>query len=179
MVDRMITLTGQKVTLRAPEPGDLDALYLWENDPELWPYGSARAPLSRHQLWQYIDSYDGDIFSARQLRLMIIENSSSKTVGTIDLSDFDPRDAHANVGIFVNAAHRNKGYALEALKLLIDFSAKTIGLHQLAALIASDNIPSIKLFKSAGFKSCGCLRSWVKIGRKYSDVLLFQRLNEV
>lgn len=175
----MITLTGQNITLRAPEPEDLDALYIWENDTNLWPYGSTRAPLSRHQLWQYIDSYDGDIFTARQLRLMIVDNSTGTVAGTIDLYDFDPRDAHAKTGIFIDEAHRGKGYASEAVRLITDFSAKTIGLHQLLALIVADNQPSIRLFKSAGFKSCGRIRSYVKIGKKYSDVLVFQKLNEV
>ncbi len=174
----MITLKGKKISLRAPEPEDLDRLYLWENDTALWPYGSTRAPLTRHQLWQYIDSYDGDIYSARQLRLIIVDNATKEAVGTADIYDFDPHDSHAKTGIFVDSSHRGKGYAAEALTLLSDYARECIGLHQLAALVGSDNNPSIDLFKQAGFKSAGCLRSWIKNGRRYRDVLIFQKLFE-
>ena len=174
----MISLKGNLVTLRAPEPGDLDILYLWENDPTLWPYGSTRAPLSRHQIWQYLDSYDGDIFTHKQLRLMIVENESGKPVGSVDFYDFDPRDGHASLGIFVAEEYRKHGYASETLKLVSDYARETLALHQLAAWVSVDNEASIRLFKKSGFKSKACLRSWIKRGRTYSDVLIFQQLFE-
>ena len=174
----MITLKGNIISLRALEPEDLDRLYLWENDTTLWPHGSTRAPLTRHQLWQYIDSYDGDIFAARQLRLMIVDNDSGEAIGTADIFDFDPHNCHAKTGIFVDTAHRRKGVAAEALALLSDYARECIGLHQLVALVRADNNPSIALFKRAGFKSSGCLRSWIKNGHRYSDVLVFQKLFE-
>ena len=49
-------------------------------------------------------------------------------------------------------------------------------MHQLAAVVAVDNAPSIALFKSCGFKSTGRLRSWIRRGRTYADALIFQRL---
>ena len=64
-------LTDGTITLRAPEPADLDRLYVWENDTTLWSVGRAIAPYSRQQLADYIAGYDADIHSAGQLRLMI------------------------------------------------------------------------------------------------------------
>lgn len=174
----MISLKGNSISLRGPEPDDLDILYLWENDPALWPFGSTRAPLSRHQIWQYLDTYDGDIFTQKQLRLMIIENETGKPVGSIDLYDFDPRDGHASLGIFIAEEYRKHGYASEALRMVCDYVRETLALHQLAAWVSVDNDASIRLFKSTGFKSKACLRSWIKRGRTYCDVLIFQRLFE-
>lgn len=174
----MTSLKGNSISLRGPEPGDLDLLYLWENDTTLWPFGSTRAPLSRHQIWQYLDTYDGDIFTQKQLRMMIVENQSGKTVGTVDIYDFDARDSHATIGIFIAEEYRRRGFATEALNIICDYARITLGLHQLASWISVDNQPSISLFKSAGFKSKACLRSWIKRGRVYSDVLIFQRLFE-
>ena len=174
----MISLKGKLINLRSPEPEDLDSLYLWENDTTLWPFGSTRAPLSRHQIWQYIDNYDGDIFTQKQLRMMIVDNESGKAVGTVDIYDFDARDGHALIGIFISAEHRGKGFASEALSLINDYGRVTLGLHQLAAIVSVDNTPSIALFKLCGYKSKGCLKSWLKRGRQYTDVLIFQHLFE-
>lgn len=171
----MIELLGNsKVTLRAPEPQDVDRLYLWENDTRLWPYGSTRAPLSHHQLWSYVDGYDGDISATHQLRMMIVAKDSGETIGAVDLYDYDARDGRAKVGVFIDEPHRHKGYGQESLKVVADYARQTLGLHQIAALVCTDNLPSIGLFKNAGFKSKACLRSWVRRGRHYSDVLVFQ-----
>lgn len=68
MADTLPSATGQRITLRALEPVDVDTLYRWENDTRIWEAGSTLAPFSRKQLWDYIDTYDGDIYAARQLR---------------------------------------------------------------------------------------------------------------
>lgn len=170
----MESLSGKIVELRAPESEDVDKLYLWENDTTLWPYGSTRAPLSRHQLWSYVDSYDGDIFTSHQLRLMIVEKENRKTVGTIDLYDFDPRDGRVKIGVFIEPAHRGHGFAADSLEVIAHYARETLALHQLAALVCVDNTPSVQLFKNKGFKSNGCLRSWMRRGRHYVDVLVFQ-----
>lgn len=174
----MNSLSGKNITLRSPEPSDLDFLYLSENDTDIWDYGSTRAPLSRHQLWQYIDSYDGDIFSQRQLRMVIVENATGQAVGAVDIYDFDARDSRGNVGIFITEDSRRKGYATEALDLIAVYARETLAMHQLAAWVSVDNAASIALFKRCGYKSKACLRSWIKRGRTYSDVLVFQLLFE-
>ena len=64
----------------------------------------------------------------------------------------------------------------DGLTQLCDYASTTLGMHQLAAVVAVDNAPSIALFKSCGFKSTGRLRSWIRRGRTYADALIFQRL---
>ena len=167
---------GTKVSLRAVEPGDLDLLFILENDPDRATASFTTAPASRRQLWQYIENYNADIYAEKQLRLVIVENESGSAVGTIDISDFDARDRRGFVGIALVARYRGMGYASEALGLLTDFAARTIGMHQLAAVVAVDNEASRALFEAAGYSTAGRLRSWLRVGRSYVDVLLYQRL---
>ncbi|MDE6136098.1 MAG: GNAT family N-acetyltransferase [Muribaculaceae bacterium] len=171
-----MTLSDDLIRLSAPEPADLDCLYLWENDPELWPCGDNSAPLSRHQLAEYIASYDADIFSARQLRLVIRIAATGEAVGTLDLTDFNPRDRHARVGIFVAPDFRRRGIALRALSLLRPYAADTLGIHMLIALTAADNGPSRALFSAAGYVTCGRIRSYLRRGRSYCDIIVYQTL---
>ena len=171
----MGSLKGTRISLRGPEPDDLDSLYLWENDASLWPYGATRAPLSRHQIWQYIDSYDGDVFSQRQLRMMIVDNLTGRAAGSVDLYDFDARDGRVCVGIFTAPEFRRQGFAREAMMLSGEYCRDTLGLHQMAAWVTVENKTSIPLFKSAGFKTRACLKSWIRLGRRYVDVLVFQK----
>ena len=69
------------VRLRAIEPEDLDLLYQIENNQQLWNVGATNVPYSRYTLHDYIASSSDDIFSDRQVRL-IVENEENQTVAT-------------------------------------------------------------------------------------------------
>ena len=166
------------IQLRAPEPADLDTLYLWENDPQLWPYGDTTAPMSRHMLQQYLDTYSGDLARDGQLRLIIVERNSGRAVGAVDLFDYHARDRRAGVGIFIDESCRRRHYALQALAWLNVYCPVHLGLHQLWATVSADNQPSRRLFEAAGYKTCGRLRSWLRQGRKFGDAVIYQHLFE-
>lgn len=172
----MTPLTGPRLTLRPVEPADLDSLYIWENDSSSWGVASTRAPLSRRQLHDYIESYDADIYAARQLRLVIEETASGRAIGAIDLYDFDPRDLRAFAAIYIAEDSRRQGYGCEALGLMADYGRAVIGLHQIAAFVAVSNAASLALFRHCGFSSAGRLRSWIKYDSRYHDVIIMQRL---
>ncbi|MBO4978703.1 MAG: GNAT family N-acetyltransferase [Muribaculaceae bacterium] len=169
-------LDGNNIYLRAVEPDDIDFLYRLENEGGKEETGFATAPLSRQQLHEYIVGYSADIHAERQLRLMICSATDGAAVGTVDITDYEPRDRRGFVGIAIGAAHRRKGYGLEALMILCRYAATTLGMHQLAAMVAVDNEVSRHLFVRAGFKPCGRLRSWLRRGNTYADALLFQKL---
>lgn len=171
-----MSLTGRLVRLRAVEPGDLDMLFMLENDPDRTQSSFATSPASRQQLWEYINNYQADIYAEKQLRLIIVTSDSGRAVGAVDISDFDARDRRGFVGIAILESERGKGYALDALDVLNDFASQTLGMHQLAAVVSVDNAASRALFDAAGYRTAGRLRSWVRRGRSYTDVLLYQRL---
>ena len=169
-------LSNSKIILRAVEPADLDFLFMLETLPEAANNGFSTAPPSRQMLWEYIENYTADIFAAKQLRLIICDAASGERVGTIDISDFDPRDRRGFVGVIVAEPYRRQGYALAALTCLCEYASSTLGMHQLCAIVASGNDASRHLFAGATFKPAGRLRSWLRRGSQYADALIFQKL---
>lgn len=169
------------IILRAPEPEDLELLYLWENDPEIWQVSNTITPFSKYILRQYIENSHLDIYQTRQLRLMIDvrENESTlKTIGTIDLFDFDPYHHRAGVGVLIgDKTNRNKGYATTALKQLIDYCFGTLQLHQLYCNITMGNDDSLRLFEKCGFSITGHKTDWIRQGSIYAEELLLQLIN--
>lgn len=175
------------VSLRAVEPSDTDCLYIWENTPGIWPFGSTKAPLSRHQIWEYASNYDADPFSAGQLRLIIEVGgdigdgtgcTSARTptpCGTVDLYDIDPVNSRAMVGIMVVPPYRHKGIAAEALRLVGEYCRLTLGLGILASEVPADNLPSAQLFTRAGYTLAATRPGWYRRGRSRVDALLFQK----
>lgn len=156
------------------EPEDLDCLYRWENDDRLWAFGSTLAPFSRFVLRQYIENASQDLYEAKQLRLMIVENATDTPVGTIDLYDFDPFHLRAGVGILVDAEHQRLGFGSEALTLLKGYAFKFFRMNQLYAFIPAMNLASQHLFRRNGFTESGLLRKWNKASEGLEDVYVYQ-----
>ena len=168
-------LRNEHIRLRALEPDDLELLYRVENDTSLWHVGTTNEPLSRQSLRDYLLRTTSDIYADRQLRL-VIETVGREPVGMIDLANFEPRHWRAEVGIVVLAPYGRKGYASQALSLLIDYCRHFLHLHQLYASVPAANQPSLRLFKQAGFHQTAILKDWLATPEGYEDVALFQLL---
>ncbi|TCI95109.1 GNAT family N-acetyltransferase [Tenacibaculum sp. M341] len=174
----MNTLKGKLVSLKAIEPEDLEFLFTIENDESFWELSNTQAPFSKFLLKQYIENCHLDIYEAKQLRLAVKENGTNKNVGLIDLFDFDPKNKRAGVGIIIHTNSQKKGYASEALSLLINYSFIHLQLHQLYANVTSDNNNSLHLFKKHNFKQIGIKKDWILSKGAYKDEILFQLIHE-
>ena len=173
-------LTGPNLRLRALEPGDVDLLYAWENDTAIWNVSNTLTPFSKFQLEEYVLNSQNDIFTARQLRLIVVLTKSDEgemPVGTIDLFDFDPFHLRAGVGILVREPYRKNGFALEALQILIRYAFTSLRLHQIFCNISPENASSIRLFKKIGFERSGIKREWNNYRGKWEDEWMFQLIN--
>jgi len=169
-------LEFNNITLRPLEPEDIGLLYTWENNVSIWEASNTRAPFSKHVLAQYIKDSVYDIYTTKQLRL-IIETLGHTPVGAVDLFDFDPYHQRAGIGILIhNAEDKEKGYAGDALRAMCTYAVKTLGLHQLYANIASDNEASLKLFKKSGFKESGTQKDWLKTSSGWKDSITLQKI---
>jgi diamine N-acetyltransferase len=172
-------LENQTISLRAPEPEDLDLLYLWENQSSVWQVSGTLTPFSRYILKQYLEHAGKDIYEAKQLRLMIQLKSTHRPVGAVDLFDFDPHHHRAGLGILIaDPSDRRQGYAREALETMISYGFEKLHLHQLYCNIAAGNHASIKLFREAGFLESGRKKEWLFHGRGYEDELIFQKIRD-
>jgi diamine N-acetyltransferase len=175
----MTQLANNQIKFRAPEPSDLDLLYIWENDTSTWLSGITLAPFSKFVLTKYLETAHLDIFETKQLRFMIdLIGKPSRTIGAIDIFDYDSFNNRAGVGILIaETTDRLKGYATEALNLLQDYCFNILGLNQLYCNITSDNLPSVKLFQKNGYEIVGLKKRWTRRGSGYTDEYLLQLLN--
>jgi diamine N-acetyltransferase len=172
-------MTGKNISLRAPEPTDIEVLYSWENNPNTWQISNTLLPYSRFALEQYIMNASLDIYSTKQLRLMIdlLSGEQIVTIGTIDLFDFSPMHRRAGVGILIENNFRSRGYASEAMELMIEYAFNTLQLHQLYCNVSSENQASLKLFKKFGFEIVGLKKDWLSINNRWTDEYLLQLIH--
>jgi diamine N-acetyltransferase len=138
-------IKGNHIYIRALEPSDLDFLYALENDTANWQVSNTIAPFSKALLTHYLESVQ-DIYTTKQLRLIICNTNTNTAIGTIDLFDFEPLHSRVGLGILILEDYRKQGYAIEALELIITYTKNTLLLNQLYCNIGNSNTQSKALF---------------------------------
>ena len=165
-----------KITLRPLEPDDIELLYRWENNMEIWEISNTKTPFSKYVLAEYIKESARGIYATKQLRL-IIQDEKMQPVGAVDLFDFEPYHLRAGVGILIHKnENKNRGFATDALAALSNYALNTLGAKQLYANIAEDNLASIKLFEKAGFKKAGIKQNWLKTNDGWKAEIFYQKM---
>lgn len=167
-------MSTPQITLRAPEPADVNIIYIWENSSDESHSSLRSGPLSRHAISRFIDEYDGELYTAGALRYMI--EVDGETVGTVDIFDYDHRARHASVGIYVTPKTRRKNIAKKAIAQIEKELRRKTGMYSLIALVAEDNAASRALFSSAGYSEAGCLKGWLTDGQKRIDAIIYQHI---
>lgn len=162
-----------KVRFRAMEPEDLDVLYRIENDTSLWGVGVTNVPYSRYMLHDYIANASGDIYADKQVRMMI-DDETGRSVGIVDITDFEPRHLRAELGIVVQCSERRRGFAAAAIERVKVYARDVLHLHQLYVYIDSHNEAALSLFRKCGFGGCVELKDWLFDGENYRNAVLMQ-----
>ncbi len=169
----MATLLGKHISLRALEPEDLNFLFSIENDESFWEISNTQLPFSKYILKNYIENAHQDIYEAKQYRFVICDTANIP-VGMIDLFEFEPQHSRVGIGLLILPNYQTKGYASEALELVIEYAFTRLNAHQLFANITQDNNKSIALFEKFNFKIAGTKKDWIFFNNGYKNELLYQ-----
>jgi len=167
--------SAPQVRLRAIEPEDLDLLYRIENDTSLWSVATSNVPYSRYALHDYIASASGDIYTDRQVRMMI-ENTEGQVIGIVDIVNFDPSNRRAELGLVIEMPFRGQGYGQSAITAISHYALSVLHLHQLFACIDARNEACLQLFRQLHSQESARLRDWLFDGVNYHDAIVMQVL---
>jgi hypothetical protein len=143
-----------EVTLRAVEPGDLEMLRAWRNDPDTrrWSRSSHEIAPEEHARW-----LQGQLANAA-MRLWVAE-SDGKPVGHVRVSPVPPGSAAARataeVHVVMAPAARGRGLGSATLveAAACALAERDVGL--LCAHVKPDHEASLRAFSLAGFSRSG------------------------
>ncbi|MCX4854382.1 GNAT family N-acetyltransferase [Streptomyces canus] len=167
--------TGKRVRLRGIEPEDWTAFMRFAVDEErlgdlLQPPRSAES----FRTWakeQAVAESDGDGFG-----LAIEAVDTGEIVGAIRSHHADPRAGWFEYGITMGAEHRRKGFAAEAVVMLLRFMFAERRYHKCQARIFAHNEASLALHRRLGFVEEGRLRDHVFFAGRHHDLVMMGML---
>ncbi|MFC4610354.1 GNAT family N-acetyltransferase [Streptomyces maoxianensis] len=167
--------TGKRVRLRGIEPDDWTAFLRFAVDEErsgdlLHPPRSAEG----YRAWakeQAAAKSDGDCF---QLAIEAVD--TGEIVGAVGSHHADPRAGWFEYGVTIGADHRRKGYAAEAVVMLLRFMFAERRFHKCGARIFAHNEASLALQRRLGFIEEGRLRDHVFFAGRHHDLVMMGML---
>jgi len=111
----------------------------------------------------------------------LIASHGKEVLGWAALSPVSARQVYAGVAevsVYVAASGRRAGIGKALLQALIHESERC-GIWTLQAGIFPENIASVSLHKSLGFREVGVRRKIGKMGNQWRDVLLLERRSSI
>ena len=169
-------ISDKNLSLRIAEPEYAEQIYAWENDRTIWRVSGTHSPYSRFQIEQFLMG-NSDLTVQKQLRLMIHLEDVKQAIGCVDIVDYDAVNERAEIGILIDNAFRQQGYATTTLKLVLDYLFIDLMLHQAYCFIDEQNDISQHLFLGLGFTVCGRRKQWIKTPNGFIDQLEYQIIN--
>jgi RimJ/RimL family protein N-acetyltransferase len=164
---------GAHVRLRAIEPSDWEAYFAWNHDDEqargldAIPFPQSREAVRRWAETEATKETVGDDFR------FVIENEAGAIVGDITTHHCDRRAGTFAYGVSIRREHRGKGYASEAVALVLRHYFEELRYQKVTVGVYSLNEPSIRLHEKLGFKQEGRLRRMVFTRGQFVDELVF------
>lgn len=161
-----------RLYLRALEPDDYKTSIEWRRDSQIWDMlGGTRYYVSSASEKKWVED---TIAQSKDIKLAICLIENDMYIGNVYITDINYINRTGRSHVLVGDKNCwGKGYAGEALKLILQFVFKERGLNRIEALVLEDNIQSLKMFKKLGYQQDGILRQSVyKNGEFKNQVVL-------
>lgn len=101
-----------------------------------------------------------------------------KMIGSINLVQVIRGPVQSAImGYTVDQDHNGKGYATEAVKLLVDYAFEELLLHRIEAGVKPDHAASIRVLEKAGFHKEGISQKNVQINGIWQDHQMLAIIN--
>src|SRR4051812_43522107 len=146
---------GKLIRLRAVEPSDWQAHHEWNRDSEMsrrldhvW-FPQSEASARRWAEQASTNGAQGDGFHFE------IETLTGELVGSISTHNCDSRNGTFEYGIAIRSEHKRRGYASEAILLLLRYYFQELRYQKVTVSVYSFNEESIGLHTRLGFQQEG------------------------
>ena len=123
----------------------------------------------------YIEVLTQEYMKGKYRSLAVAEKMSDRLIGmiTLDVDSFFPR---AEISYWIDKSYRNKGYATEAVKAVIEYGFSILGLNRIQAMHFTNNPASGCVLEKAGMLFEGTLRQYVGMQGVFFDCRLYSIL---
>lgn len=152
----VLNIQTTRLNIRHLKLSDLSEFHIYRSNPEVTKYQGFDVMTTEQAEGFIKDNSKKNFGKAGEWVQYGIENIETKQlIGdcAIKLDQYDTRIAE--IGITISHLEQKKGYAKEVLLGVLTFLFDTKEIHRVVEIVDAENIASINLLKSVGFKQEG------------------------
>jgi RimJ/RimL family protein N-acetyltransferase len=168
---------GKLIRLRGIEPGDEEAHFRVDQEDDISRFQWVmNPPVSRAATRKWVEEasvarQQGWPLTGHEFTAQMETLTDNTLVGSIATHHADTRAGVFSYGLHVEAAHRGKGYAKDAICLILRFYFQELRYQKCNVEVMAINPPSQTLHETLGFVLEGRRRRVVFTHGEYSDML--------
>jgi len=176
-------IRGEGLYLRYPRMGDFPVWAKLRADSRefLTPWEPIWADdeLTRSAFRRRIKRYQKETRLDSAYVFFVLRESDDALVGGCTISNVRRGVTQCcTLGYWIGSQFARQGYMTGALRALLPFVFRTLGLHRIEAACLTDNDASKNLLARVGFRKEGLARRYLLINGEWADHLLFALLKE-
>ncbi|WP_380279188.1 GNAT family N-acetyltransferase [Kitasatospora purpeofusca] len=165
-----VVLTTDRLVLRAPCEGDVDAVFAACQDEEIQRWTVVPSPYRRQDAEYFVHDLAIDGWrTGENLVWCVFERETGALVGSQGLMACAGRPGAAEVGWWAAKEFRGRGYTVEAAAAVARYGLRELGLRRLEWLAYVGNEGSRAVAGKVGFRFEGTLRSYSEQRGRFLD----------
>ena len=173
-----IFLEGQNINLRNVVKADAQSIYEYARDKDISRYTYVPYPYEIENALKFIRYSQQQIKKGDEYHLGIELKGAGHIIGMIGLMKISQENRHGEVGYWLGKRYWHRGYAADALQLMLEFGFTRLRLLRIWARVMHPNRNSARMLEKTGFVYEGCLRKNINKGGRWLDELRYGLLRD-
>jgi ribosomal-protein-alanine N-acetyltransferase len=151
-----MNLTTERLLIRNLQPNDLADFHSYRSNPEVTKYQGFDV-MNQEQAASFIDKMKDKAYGTpgEWVQYAIIDTQRQQLVGDCAIHIQQADNRMVEVGMTISHNEQKKGYAREAFIAILKFLFEKQNIHRVVETVDAENIASINLLKSVGFREEG------------------------
>ena len=145
-------LTTQRLILKRLAQTDSEGIFALRSDPDVIKYTQIKQYTSIEEANAYIERMDKALAKGESIVWSIRLAEEGTFAGSISLWNITEDGTCAEIGYDSLPPFQGKGFVGEAVKAVIGYGFKGMGLNRIVADLLTENIRSVRLLERNGFK---------------------------
>ncbi len=175
----MLPLESARLVLRQMQSTDIDAFMAYRNDPQVARFQSWET-FSRTAAAHFLEEQETrePLVPGQWLQIAITLKPDQLLIGDCALKIQAEDQRQATIGITLAKHYQGKGFANEALSLLLSFLFEKLRLHRVQADTDPENTPAWLLLERLGFRREAHFRQSLWFKGRWADEYVYAILRE-
>ena len=169
-------IRGQRIVLRSYRASDAEPMLRLNHETNIQRLTGTHTIFTLEQIQRYIGLYhDPDVTDRAGFIIAVPE--SLEPLGEVVINNIDLDNRSGNIRIvLLSEGSTGQGYGSEAMRLMVDYGFRILGLHRIELGVYAFNPRAIHVYEKIGFKREGVLRDSLFFDDEFHDQIIMSIL---